>query len=97
MPVNDRRPSVRMVFTRDYVLQAPKPCSADRHAFTYWCRRAKQYLDHTTAHCVILVNRGTSSQVRYQPASDEVMLVPSTAGRYGKSSISRLGSGVLPI
>lgn len=47
------------------------------------------------AHAVILVNRASSSQVRYTPEDqDSIMVVPSSGGRYGKSSMIRLGSNV---
>lgn len=42
---------------------------------------------------ITIVDRSKSTNVtRYNPLDDEILIVPSTSGKYGKCSIVRIGS-----
>lgn len=49
---------------------------------------------HPGAVRVVVVDRSRSTgATRYEPAADEIIYVPATGGRWGKSAICRVGRG----
>lgn len=92
--------TTRMVFSRDYEyvpgVNGPA-CAADQPRVIAYFRRqsAEQLRLNPRAVLVRVLNRVSDSRVRYRVESnDEIIIVPSTHGRYGKSRIIRKGASV---